>query len=180
MSSSEPPRESNAAAPVAGASRPNEPAPVLPTGIEAGLVAGTVVAVAYLIRDVAIGVPLNTPSVLGTFLLEGAEAAKDVQSALGHAIAYHTVHFVLWLIAGGVAGWMMNRIEESARLWFVPWVAVGLLMAAIVAIDGWTAAAGLPRFHLWLGAIAGILSMVAFFQWRHPHAMALVRGFGRA
>jgi len=174
MSSPEPPAE----APVEGASKPNEPTPVLPTGIEAGLVAGFVVAAVYLIRDLAIGIPLHTPSVLGTFFIEGADAARSVRSAPGAAMAFHAAHFALWVIAGGAAGWMMNRVEESPRLWFLPWVGVALLMAVIVALDGFTSAIGLPRLHLWLGAIAGVLAMVGFFQWRHPHAMSLVRGLG--
>jgi len=30
------------------------------------------------------------------------------------------------------------------------------------------------------GAIVGVAAMAAFFQWRHPHAMARVRGMGRS
>jgi hypothetical protein len=49
---------------------------MLPEGLEAGLVGAFAVVAVYLMRDVATGEPLNTPSVLGTLLFEGLDAAR--------------------------------------------------------------------------------------------------------
>lgn len=155
-----------------------EPHPVLPSGIESGLVAGLVVAGVFLVRDVLAGVPLQTPSMLGTLLLEGPEAARVVASEPAAAMVFHTLHFIFWVIAGCVASALIGRVERSPRSWFEPWLAVGVMFFVAIGLDSRAAAIGLPRLHIWLGAVAGVATLAAFFQWRHPHAMARVRGFG--
>jgi len=176
MSSSETP----VAAPIQSESNRIEPTPVLPSGIEAGLIAGAAVAGVFLVRDMMMGVSLHTPSVLGTLLIEGPEAARVVESAPGVAVAYHTLHFAFWVIAGALGAWSLNRVEESPKNWFLPWIGVAVLSVVCIGIDAWAAGAGASRVSLWLGSIAGVAAMAAFFQWRHPHAMAIVRGMGKA
>lgn len=175
MSSSEPP----VAAPIQPESKRIEPTPVLPSGIEAGLIGGAAVAAVFLIRDVMNGVPMHTPSVLGTLLIEGPDAARIVESAPGVAAAYNALHFAFWVIAGALGAWSLNRVEESAKNWFLPWVGVAVLSVVCIGIDSWAGDAGVSRVSLWLGSIAGIAAMALFFRWRHPHAMAIVRGMGK-
>ena len=64
--------------------RPVRSGLVLPESIETGLVAASVVVAALLIRDASIGEPLHTPSVLGSLLFQGVEAARrEVQNRSG-------------------------------------------------------------------------------------------------
>lgn len=162
--------------PIGSEDEPIEPRPVLPSGIEAGLVGGFAVLVVFLIRDLLAGAPLQTPSVLGTLLIVGPDAAITVVSAPGAAIAYNVIHFAAWILIGSVGNVLMWRVEESASNWYQPWIAVSALLLGCVAIDSWASGAGLSRLHLWLGAAVGIAATGLFLGWRHPRAMNRARG----
>jgi hypothetical protein len=172
MSSSEPPIE----APIEPPERRIEPRPVLPSAIEAGLVAGLVVAGLFLVRDLLAGTPLQTPSALGTLLLEGSDAARIVVWAPAAAVVFHTLHFMLWAFVGGITVVLVHRVDRTPAGWYWPWVAAGVVFLCCIAFDAWAANSGLPRLHLWLGSVAGFGALALFIGWRHPHAMARVRG----
>jgi hypothetical protein len=170
MNSSEPP--------VPSKSEPTGARPVLPSGIEAGLLAGAAVAVTFLARDLLAGAPLQTPSVLGTLMLQGPEAARTVTSAAGPAIAYNAVHFAAWVLAGTFCSRLMRQVEASAANWYRPWVAACALTVVCVLASTRATAAGLPQLHLWLGTLVGVATMGWFLGWRHPRAMQRIRRMG--
>ncbi len=170
MSSSEPP--------VPSSSEPIGARPVLPSGIEAGLLGGAAVAVIFLARDLLAGAPMQTPSVLGTMMLQGPEAARTVTSAAGAAIAYNAVHFAVWVLAGMYGNLLMYQVEASASNWYRPWVAACLLTVGCVLASARASAAGLPQMHLWLGTLVGVAVMGWFLGWRHPRAMQRIRRMG--
>jgi hypothetical protein len=170
MKSSEPP--------VPSKSEPTGARPVLPSGIEAGLLAGAAVAVTFLARDLLAGAPLQTPSVLGTWMLQGPEAARTVTSAAGPAIAYNAVHFAVWVLAGSVGILLMRQVEASASNWYRPWVAACLLTVGCVLASARASNAGLPQLHLWFGTLVGVATMGWFLGWRHPRAMRRIRQMG--
>lgn len=141
----------------------------LPEGLEAGLVAGLVVIAVYLVRDVATGGWLHTPTVLGTLLLFGPEAAREAGSAPEIAAVYNVVHFAGWT-ALGFAGTAVARASERHAL---PPAAVlttvfCVFLLLTFGLDAWAHRAALPRTHLWLGSLAGGIALVAFLAWRHP------------
>jgi hypothetical protein len=158
---------------------PIEPQPVLPSGIEAGLFGGFAVIAVFLIGDMLGGEPLHTPSVLGTLLIEGVEAARGIDSAPGVAAAYNLVHFAAWILVGSVGIHLMHRVEKSSGSWYLPYVALAVFLLGCTALDVAVAKTGLARMHLWLGGLAGIMAVAIFMGWRHPHAMARVRRFGK-
>ena len=158
---------------------PIEPHPVLPSGIEAGMFGGFTVIAVFLISDMLGGEPLRTPSVLGVLLLEGAEAARGIESAPGAAAAYNFVHFAAWLVVGSLGIQLMHRVEKSASNWYLPYVALTLFLLGCLVLDNAVSETGLARMHLWLGGLAGALAVAIFVGWRHPHAMARVLRFGR-
>jgi hypothetical protein len=158
---------------------PIEPRPVLPSGIEAGLVAGFTVIAVFLISDMWSGEFLRTPSVLGTLLIDGVESARAVRSAPGAAAAYNFIHFAAWILAGSIGIQLMHRVEKSAAAWYLPWIALALLLLGCAALDVAVLETGLGRLHLWLGGLAGTLALAIFMGWRHPHAMTRVLRLGR-
>lgn len=170
MTSSEPPVPSD--------QEPVGERPVLPTGIEAGIVGGLGVGAVILARDVLAGAPLETPSVLGLLLFQGPDSARGAVSAPGAAIAYNVVHFGLWVLAGSIATALMRQVDRSAANWYRPWVAAGLLFAGVLFASQRAAATGLPQLHLWLGTISGVGAMAVFLGWRYPTAMRRVRRMG--
>jgi hypothetical protein len=164
--------------PVPSKSEPHGARPVLPSGIEAGVLGGAAVAIVFLARDLLVGIPMHTPSVLGTLMLEGADAARTVTSAPGPAIAYNAVHFTVWVVAGSIGIVLMRQVEASASNWYRPWVAACLLTVGCVLASARASAAALPQLHLWLGTLVGVGVMGWFLGWRHPRAMKRIRQMG--
>ena len=164
--------------PVPSSSDPIGARPVLPSGIEAGLLGGAAVALVFLARDLLAGAPMQTPSVLGSLMLQGPEAARTVTSAAGAAIAFNAVHFALWVLAGSVGSVLMRQVEASAANWYRPWVAACLLAVGCAFASARASAAGLPQLHLWLGTLVGVATMGWFLGWRHPRAMQRIRRMG--
>jgi hypothetical protein len=164
--------------PVPSSEEPVGARPVLPSGIEAGIVGGAAVAAVFLIRDMLTGAPLQTPSVLGTLMLQGPDAARLVVSEPGAATAYNAVHFACWVIVGSLGSVLMRRVEASASNWYLPWIAAGLLTVGCLLGSLRATAAGLPPLHLWIGTIAGFVTMAWFLGWRHPQAMKRIRSMG--
>jgi len=158
--------------------RPIEPRPVLPSGIEAGLVAGLTVAVVFLLHDAVAGAPIRTPSILGTFFIQGAEAAHNVRSAPGAAIAYNVIHFSAWVAIGAIGAVLMHRVERAASAWYLPWLGLLVLLGACFCLDALIARSGLPRQRIWLGALSGVAALSGFLGWRYPRPFDLVRRFG--
>lgn len=150
-----------------------QPGLVLPEGLEAGLIGGSVVVLTFWLRDVSMGQPLHTPAVLGTLLLDGAVAAHSVQSDGAAAVAYNGVHFALWTALGFLGSWISARVQVGAA---PRWLPLGLLLASLCVLallDGVVSATRLTRLWLWAGGLAGLGAMGAFLAWRHPGGLGL-------
>jgi hypothetical protein len=152
---------------------------VLPSGIEAGLAGGLAVVAVFLVRDLWIGEPLHTPSVLGTLIFEGLSAARGTTSNPGAAAAYNAVHFALWMLAGFSGSYAMRRAEERAGGWRLPYLLLAALLLSYAALGAWVRDTGIGRSHLWLGGLAGAGGLLAFLAWRFPGAWARMKSFGR-
>ena len=144
------------------------PTLALPEGLEAGLIGAFAVALVYLARDLTLGDPLYTPGVLGTLLLEGEGTGVSRDPSAGAAPAYHIIHFVLWIVFGFLASGAVRRIESGAWPRRILWAGVGVALVLTLMFDSWAAASGLPRFHLWAGALVGFGFMGAYLVWLHP------------
>jgi len=165
--------------PLESPDRPIRSGLVLPESIEAGLVAATVVVSALLIRDASIGEPLHTPSVLGALLFQGVEAARVVRSDPGLAAAYNLVHYGLWVIGGFAASRLMSAVARGAAAWWLPGLALVLVILGYVGLDAIVVETALTRPRFWIGGVAGTLTLAAFLAWRHPDAIDRMRHFGR-
>lgn len=144
---------------------------VLPEWIEAGLLGGFAVVAVFLVRDLWLGEPFHTPSVLGVWLFEGIESARRTTVELGAACAYHAVHFAAWVVVGLVATRLVRRAEDQPALWYLPLLGAAAGVLALLLADGALRETGLGRPHLWLGGIAGIAVTGAFLLWRHPRVL---------
>lgn len=145
-----------------------EPGLALPEGLEAGLIGGFAVVLTFALRDLSLGEPLHTPSVLGTLLIEGAAAARQVDSDGAAAVAYNGVHFAAWVALGFVGSGVAARVASGASPRWLPLVLLLLALCVLVLLDGLVAETQLTRLHLWAGGLTGLASMGAFLAWRHP------------
>jgi hypothetical protein len=69
-------------------------------GVAAGLLGALAVAVLFLVRDVMLGVPLLTPSVLGQIVLQGAASPVTDRALLGPALGYTGLHLAAFILFG--------------------------------------------------------------------------------
>jgi hypothetical protein len=143
---------------------------VLPEGVEAGLIGGLAVAAVFFVRDVWIGEPLHTPSLLGTLLVSGADAVRTQAPVVGAAAFYHAFHFLAWVALGFAGSALMAHAERTRARWLPPLAAL-LALVPLAVLDVYVRTGQLERVHLWLGGLAGILAMGAFLAWRHPGAV---------
>ena len=150
---------------------------VLPEGVEAGLIGGLTVAAVFFVRDVWIGEPLHTPTLLGTLLMSGAAAVRAQGPVFGVAALYHIFHFGAWVALGFAGSALMARAERTRTRWLPPLAGL-LALVPLAVLDVFVRTAQLERMHLWLGGLAGIVAMGAFLAWRHPGAVRSEAGEG--
>jgi phosphoglycerol transferase MdoB-like AlkP superfamily enzyme len=144
------------------------PTLALPEGIEAGLIGAISVALVYLVRDLTVGNALHTPGVLGTLLFDGETTGASNDPSAGAAAAFHCVHFAIWMVIGLLAAAGVRQVEASRWPLGLMWVAIAVAVVLTVSFDSWASASGLPRVHLWAGALVGFGFMGAYLVWLHP------------
>ena len=143
---------------------------ILPEWMEAGMLGAVTVGLFFLVRDVWIGEPLHTPSVMGILLVEGFESARHTTSAPGAAALYNGVHFAIWMLLGLAAARVMRQAEDDASRRWMP-VALGIVsLALLFGLEFALPETPLTRLRLWWGGVLGLLAMGAFLTWRHPGA----------
>lgn len=154
---------------VRAAGAPVRGADVLRDGLFAGLIGAFTVIAVFFAHDAASESVLWTPTVLGTLLFQGPEAALHVrQPVLSVALAYNGIHVLMWLAAGVGASWIAHLVEAHPRLWYVAGLAVIFVALVFLGLDRAAEGVELPRLHLWIGGLLGAAAMGAFLVWRHP------------
>lgn len=78
-------------------------------GSIAGITGAAIVALFFLAVDLAQGVPLRTPGLLGTALFLGRSLARDATPSMAVVVGYTVVHGVLFVAAGVCAGFALIR-----------------------------------------------------------------------
>jgi hypothetical protein len=155
----------------------------LPEGVEAGLVGALAVVAVYIIHDLTTPDWLYTPTVLGTLLYSGPDAASMVAADTtaaepGVAALYNGVHFAVWIAAGFAASALMKLAERRPGFRVLTLLAFVALIACFFALDAEADATGIGTLHLWAGGLAGALAIGAYLLWRHPAVMPSARSSG--
>jgi hypothetical protein len=89
---------------------------VLREGIVAGLIGATVVAVWFLLFDLARGRPLLTPGLLGAAVFEGVTDPSGLRITVGHVLGYTVLHGLAFIAFGVVAASLMAVSEREPAL----------------------------------------------------------------
>jgi hypothetical protein len=149
------------------------------TGILAGILGATVVAVWFLVLDLATrATPFFTPSLLGSIIFAGKDA-EAVTGIDGAAIfAYTGLHGILFLIAGTLLAWMFYHFERNPQvgvillLLFVLFEAIlwGLGVSVIPALAG-----AVGAWAILVANLSSAAAMFAFLLARHPRALQSLR-----
>jgi hypothetical protein len=144
-------------------------------GIRAGLVGAVTIALWFFLLDALAGRPLYTPTVLGTALLEGADAVATpaaLRASLETVITFTWIHGLAFLLIGVVAAHLVALAEREPSFGF------GIVLLFVVFEAGFLVAsmlfaAPLLRALAWPAVVVGNLlaaaAMAGVFWRRHPH-----------
>lgn len=151
---------------------------IVEDGVLAGIVGAAIVAVWFLVLDIARGQPFLTPSLLGSVLFLGAtvEEASDLNVVM--VFAYTGLHGLAFLATGAVIAWMVSQFEENPQFGLVLLLLFLLFQSVVFGLE----VTIVPNLVGALGAVsvalANLLSAVAMFWFllvRRPEALANLR-----
>jgi len=143
-------------------------------GIIAGLIGAVIVAVWFLIADLAAGQPFHTPALLGAVIFGGLHQAAPVTPTPALVLGYTALHFFAFIVFGIAASIFMAASE------YEPLVAVGVLVlfvcfevafAAFVTFLNQTAIQQLGWWNIIGGNIVALAAIISFYEWRHPRVV---------
>ena len=148
---------------------------ILIEGFITGIIGAGIVAAWFLFLDSVQQEPLYTPSLLGTLLFRGADAAVDHATIdSGMVAAYTIVHHAAFIVVGVVASFLVTEMER------VPPLGIALLFLFVFFETGFhifMLAVGQPllgEIAFWGVAVANLLAaagMAAWLWYRHPRML---------
>lgn len=145
--------------------------PLIARGLVTGLIGAVVVALWFLLLDVAAGQALRTPAALGSALLFGASNVEAIQVNLGIVAAYTVVHVAAFGAAGILFVAIGEQIERAPALILLVGLAAIVLEAVVVAVLALGAQWVLGTLGVWSVLVANVLAVSAM-SWRvwatHP------------
>lgn len=134
---------------------------ILREGVVAGLIGATVVAVWFLVFDIARGQPLLTPALLGAFVFFGVQTPVGVEISLMPIIGYTILHGFAFITFGIVAATFI-AVAARERALFVAFV---ILFAAFevffVAVIGTFSQSLLGALVWWSVLVGNLLASIA-------------------
>ncbi len=144
-------------------------------GLLAGLVGAVLVAVWFLVVDLAAGRPLFTPAALGSAMLGGARSAAEIEIAALPILGYSVVHVFAFLVTGLVAAAIFAAAEEVSEVVLLGGVLLFFVFEAfsiglLAIVSGWL----LDTLSWWNILIANLIAaagMGIFLMRRHPKLM---------
>jgi len=166
-------------------SRASSPSPtqarsaaIIEDGILTGVTGAVVVAVWFLILDMARGRIFFTPSLLGSVVFLG-QSPDQVVSVNGFIVfAYTGLHVVLFLLAGLVIAWMFSMFEHNPHFGIITLLLFFLFEAILFTF----AAVIFPSLMGTIGSLAvasgNLFAAIAMFWFlirRHPMALTQLR-----
>lgn len=89
---------------------------VLREGVIAGLIGATVVAVWFLIYDIARGHAFLTPGLLGGMVFRGTDLPVGLAPSVGPVLGYTVIHGLAFIAFGVIAATMMAASEREPAL----------------------------------------------------------------
>jgi hypothetical protein len=101
-------------------------ADILGDGFYAGAIGGAMVALFFLAVDALRGVPLFTPSLVGSVLLGGAQPRPDLPVDLVMVALYSLVHGAAFVAFGTLCAWILAHLHETPDL---PLIAIACFVA---------------------------------------------------
>ena len=148
--------------------------------VHSGAIGGSVVALFFLVVDAITHEPFFTPSLMGSVLFEGADAASVTGVRLDMVAYYTVIHFATFAVLGAVISFLVHEVELHSRhpgelllLGFLIFEG-GFFIAARLFMPGVATVVG--PFRLFVANLLAVAAMALFFAWSHrPDALHRIR-----
>ena len=146
-------------------------------GLFTGMIGALVVAVWFLVLDLAAGQALRTPALLGNVLLHGTMGSGIITVTPLEVAAYSAFHFVAFIAVGIFLSYMMTLFERFPIMFFVLLVLFLCLQAGFFVLDAILGAQMMNQLRPWTVVVGNLLAAaaMALFLWkRHPSVLGRV------
>ncbi|MGH7355903.1 MAG: hypothetical protein ACRELS_15150 [Candidatus Rokuibacteriota bacterium] len=156
---------------------------VLREGIVAGLIGAAVVAVWFLIFDIARGRAFLTPSLLGSAVFHGAHAPLEPGIHVGPILGYTILHGLAFMAFGVIAATIMVVAEREPALFIAFVILFAAFEAAffgVLGVLGQTVQGALVWWSVLVGNLLASIAMLWFLLRAHRALpQTLVGSWGR-
>jgi hypothetical protein len=141
-------------------------------GITVGLIGAAIVMLWFFVVDLAAGMPLRTPALLGAALFDGVQDVTAVTPTTRLVVGYTAVHLAGFVAFGlGVAGLfaLAERETRVLALIFILGCCLAVVFVAVVyGLSQWLGQAVTPTifFTGHIFAAAAVVALLAYFHGR--------------
>jgi hypothetical protein len=152
---------------------------VLREGVVAGCIGAAVVAVWFLVFDLARGRPLLTPALLGAVVFQGASGPVGVEPALGPILGYTILHGLAFVAFGVVAASLIAASEREPALIIAVVILFACFETFFLAVEGAlgkSVVGGLVWWAVLVGNFLAVIAMLWYFLLRHRTLPRLLVG----
>ena len=156
-----------------------EDRPVLRDGVIAGLIGAAVVAVWFLIFDIARGRPLLTPALLGSAVFEGITDPSQVVVSIGPVFFYTLLHGVAFVGFGVVAASLILAAEREPALliaFAILFIGFEAFFVGAAAALGTSMLGALVWWAILVGNLLASVAMLWYFFARHRRLPEMLIG----
>lgn len=142
--------------------------PILSEGFLVGMAGAAVVAVWFLVLDLASGAPLRTPALLGAALFHGLRDAGTLVITPGLVGAYTVVHCALFALFGWAAAALFTLADRDRHVLFgvfMLFLCFEVAALAFVAVIGsWLLHTITPGAIIGANLIASVIMLSLLFR----------------
>jgi hypothetical protein len=152
---------------------------VLREGIVAGCIGAAVVALWFLIFDLARGKPLLTPALLGAAVFYGVDTPTGLEISPGPILGYTVLHGLAFIAFGVVAASLMAAAEREPTLLIAVVILFACFEVFFLAVEGALGKSVIGVLVWWSVLIGNFLAAVAmlwYFLSRHRTLPRLLVG----
>jgi hypothetical protein len=145
---------------------------ILREGILAGLIGAAAVAVLILVFDIAGGVPLESPAILGSLIFRGTRDPTLVQVSAALVLGYTVVHGLGFVVVGLVAAALVAAAEREHAMvlaLLIFFAAFEVFFLALVAFWALPVLGVVAWWEILAGNLVASAAMLYYFHRRHPH-----------
>ncbi|HKW95620.1 MAG TPA: hypothetical protein VJX92_27275 [Methylomirabilota bacterium] len=144
---------------------------VLGEGILVGLAGAVIVAIWFLIFDLAAGVPLRTPALLGAVLFQHLHEPAALEITPKLVLEYTIVHGTVFVVFGIVASSLFALVDRDRRILFAVFMLFACFevafLAAVAILSGWLYGELRPWSILSANALAAVTMLAILFRRHH-------------